>query len=288
MKIINTKQCEELKYLPQGIPTVELYNLLQKYPPFISIESFSNNFLKSNEHLLFEHGAKWHPDPLHSWSRQWEYPFVYDCIVNYLNQVEKFNIKILDAGSGVTFFPYYVGTISDQININCCDMDDLKSTFSKINDKSDMDIDFHLADIHNLPFEDNSFDIVYCISVLEHTEDIEKILVEFKRILKTKGMLIVTFDISINGSADISIKDAAKLVHSLEEEFCTFDDFNCETNLKALTNSIDGFLTTEYIKTIDESLLPWAQSRSILRKVLNSLRKSNLNMTFFCSAFIND
>ena len=44
------------------------------------------------------------------------------------------------------------------------------------------------ADICNLPFEDNSFDIVFCNHVLEHIEDDKKAMSELYRVLKPGGM----------------------------------------------------------------------------------------------------
>ncbi len=43
------------------------------------------------------------------------------------------------------------------------------------------------ADICDLPFEDNSFDIIFCNHVLEHIEDDEKAMQELYRVLKPKG-----------------------------------------------------------------------------------------------------
>ena len=44
------------------------------------------------------------------------------------------------------------------------------------------------ADILDLPFEDNSFDIIFCNHVLEHIEDDHKAMTELYRVLKPKGM----------------------------------------------------------------------------------------------------
>jgi len=43
------------------------------------------------------------------------------------------------------------------------------------------------ADILDLPFEDNSFDVVICNHVLEHIEDDKKAMQELYRVLKPKG-----------------------------------------------------------------------------------------------------
>jgi len=59
-------------------------------------------------------------------------------------------------------------------------------------------IDFQVADISNLPFERESFDRVFCISVLEHMnpgED-EDAVREMCRVLKPEGRLLITVDFS--------------------------------------------------------------------------------------------
>lgn len=43
------------------------------------------------------------------------------------------------------------------------------------------------ADIQNLPFEDNSFDVIFCNHVLEHVEDDKKALSELYRVMKAGG-----------------------------------------------------------------------------------------------------
>lgn len=47
------------------------------------------------------------------------------------------------------------------------------------------------ADICDLPFEDNTYDIIFCNHVLEHIPDDEKAMQELFRILKPKGMAIL-------------------------------------------------------------------------------------------------
>ena len=48
------------------------------------------------------------------------------------------------------------------------------------------------ADAHTLPFPDNTFDIVYSLGVIEHSENIEKILSEHLRVLKQGGYFFIT------------------------------------------------------------------------------------------------
>ncbi len=48
------------------------------------------------------------------------------------------------------------------------------------------------ASITSIPFEDNSFDTLNCIDVLEHVDDEDKAFSELSRVLKKDGTLIMT------------------------------------------------------------------------------------------------
>jgi SAM-dependent methyltransferase len=52
-------------------------------------------------------------------------------------------------------------------------------------------VQFQQADIFHLPFEDESFDHIFVCFVLEHLADYKHALIELKRVLKTKGSLMV-------------------------------------------------------------------------------------------------
>ena len=48
---------------------------------------------------------------------------------------------------------------------------------------------FHLGDVTELPFEDNSFDVAHCHAVLMHVPDTERVLSEVRRVLRPGGMI---------------------------------------------------------------------------------------------------
>jgi len=61
------------------------------------------------------------------------------------------------------------------------------------------------ADICSLPFEDNSFDIIFCNHVLEHIEDDQKAMHELFRVLKPGGFGI--FQIPMDYSKEKTYED---------------------------------------------------------------------------------
>jgi ubiquinone/menaquinone biosynthesis C-methylase UbiE len=52
-------------------------------------------------------------------------------------------------------------------------------------------ITFETADVHSLPFEDQSFDVVHAHQLLQHLSDPVGALIEMRRVLRTPGILAV-------------------------------------------------------------------------------------------------
>lgn len=275
--------------LDSCIPTIKDYHTLTKSNLFLKMESFSNNFLKDNRHLLAQYGRKWVIDSFHQWSRQWEYPFVFDRILKYSKNKSN-SIKILDAGSGITFFPYFIASNIDMVTVTCCDFDQsLNSIFANILCHSRDNVEFMVGDIHKLLCQDNLFDVIYSISVLEHTRDFEAIIKEFKRVLKAEGILILTFDISLDGTVDISPQTAVKLIQTINRYLPKKDLIDIKI-LMGILKSPD-ILNTKYIRDFDRNLLPWKLTFSdILKSILryHRLPRSNFkNLTCYCDVFEN-
>ncbi len=53
-------------------------------------------------------------------------------------------------------------------------------------------------DVHDIPMEDNSFDVVICNHVLEHVDDSHKVMTEFYRVMKPGGWGIFQVPIDTN------------------------------------------------------------------------------------------
>jgi len=239
-------------WLLEGVPKENEYRNLLTSSEFKELEKFSGLFLLKNGKSLRAYGRKWVKDSLHQWNRQWEYPFVFSKVQSSLNIDEK--KRILDAGSGVTFFPYYIKSKYKSCNIYCCDNDKaLARIFQKIN-KREHSVEFSCADLQRLPYEDDWFEIVYCISVLEHTDHYRDIIDEFYRVIKPNGRLIVTFDVSMDGTRQIIPEKGAELLRMLRKKFDGAKDKSCDL-MSQITKS--EIVTTHKVKEIDARLLPW-------------------------------
>lgn len=96
--------------------------------------------------------------------------------------------KGLDFGCGQGDFTYMISKYCSSIyGIDCSGIaiNKAKSNYPAI--------DFSILDASDrLPYDDQSFDTVFMIDVLEHILDIETLLEEINRILKPKGHLLIT------------------------------------------------------------------------------------------------
>lgn len=91
-------------------------------------------------------------------------------------KLSKFHGKILDVG-GADFVKQIDITLGDEYL--CLDLK--KTTNTSI-----------LADAHDIPFKNESFDCIICNAVLEHVEQPSKVLAEIYRVLKFDGLLWVS------------------------------------------------------------------------------------------------
>ena len=101
--------------------------------------------------------------------------------------------KILDVGcgNGRNLIPFAEKNFTcEGVDFSIEMLNHAKSKFKKLNLKSK----FHVANMTDLPFKDNSFDYLICIASFHHLNKIDqqKTLLEFKRILKSNGKIYIT------------------------------------------------------------------------------------------------
>lgn len=143
-------------------------------------------------------------------SRHWEYPWV----IENSGVIDKKGLRILDIAPDFTF-PYAGYLREAGHNVTYIDLEK-RQWSDKITwgmDRETLDKDFHIMDVCSMSFPDNTFDCIFCISVLEHivcpTQDPDdprlrelfdplaarKALAEMKRCIKPEGIIILTVDI---------------------------------------------------------------------------------------------
>jgi len=114
--------------------------------------------------------------------------YIKNCI-NLIKNLDK-NIKILDAGCGDGRF---LKELRDN-NFNQVygiDYSERAINFAKILTSH---TNLKVCDIKNLPYNDNFFDVIFLIEVIEHIDpdEVNKIIKELDRVLKNSGKIIIT------------------------------------------------------------------------------------------------
>jgi len=100
--------------------------------------------------------------------------------------------SVADIGTGSGFYLPLLSTIGKQVNaVDIAPVLDL--TQKMILKKGLSNITFHKSDVRKLPFKDCYFDLMFCLSLIEHIEDQEKTLIEFKRVIKNDGILLLGY-----------------------------------------------------------------------------------------------
>ncbi len=111
----------------------------------------------------------------------------YDKLFNELSKfltVKDQQMHVIDLGCGTGTFTKKLSLLNGEIY--GCDISSKSIAQAvKLNSK----VKFSVQDIENLSFESNKFDVVVLSGVLHHFNNLEKILIESKRILKHDGLL---------------------------------------------------------------------------------------------------
>lgn len=207
------------------------------------LEAFQLDFLAKTRKLWSER-FHFSGDNLYAWSRQWEYPY-------HVANMPAAPLRILDAGSGITFYPFYLASLGH--SVSCCDlMESLDQVFETARRVTSLPVEFVGASLTQMPFPDASFDAVSCVSVLEHIPTVERnrVVQEFARVLRPGGRLILTADISLGRDHEIRIEDFAVMLGELERLFA----FAYPPNF----TRTPALLTTDSIRREQPWRLPWS------------------------------
>ena len=249
---------------------------------FKELEDFQKEFSKcvdcyrSPEYI-------WPRDPLHTWSRVWEYPYVLYHLRKYQQAIKPKNEVILDFGSGVTFFPFFLAR--EGFKVIATDIDpvcekDFKKAIALMN-MSNEQIDFILGKENYIPLENNSISCIYSISVIEHVKNIPQIIKEINRVLIPDGLFIVTFDVSLNKTYELSAENFEILLSSLNQYFESISPLGLVHPLDMLYSNKGPYpLYSE--KTALQKVLHFG--KGIAKKILG--RKSIPPMHLACAGWV--
>jgi SAM-dependent methyltransferase len=110
-------------------------------------------------------------------------------LVKFTNKYLHRNTKILEGGCGLGSHVYALSKNGYQ----AVGVDYAPETVAYLN-RTIPELDIRLADVRNLPFEDESFDAYWSLGVIEHFWDgYSEIAEEMFRVLKSGGYLFITF-----------------------------------------------------------------------------------------------
>jgi ubiquinone/menaquinone biosynthesis C-methylase UbiE len=102
--------------------------------------------------------------------------------------------KFLDIGTGTGWDAILVAKNTSNIQVTAVDLSDEMLKFASCNaskERVDNKINFIKGDAKSLPFNDRSFDAVFCQNMLHHLPEPEKMLAEIKRVVKSDGAIII-------------------------------------------------------------------------------------------------
>jgi 2-polyprenyl-3-methyl-5-hydroxy-6-metoxy-1,4-benzoquinol methylase len=98
--------------------------------------------------------------------------------------------EVLDAGCGSGYGTEILAAAGAQrvVGIDVSDdaIEHARSSFAAAS------TEFRQADLHQLPFEDGSFDLVVCFEVIEHVDEQQQAISELRRVLRSEGFLAIS------------------------------------------------------------------------------------------------
>lgn len=219
----------------------------------------------------------WPRDALHQWSRQYEYPFAF----YHLLQGRQQGSRVLDAGSGLTFFPFYLRL--NGFDVTCVDHDARLAISHAALRRAlpqGLHVDFTRAGLHRIPYPSGYFSQLCCISVLEHipAADVPEVLNEFSRVIAPGGIALLTMDVPLADPRTVmQYGPQGPFTSTLRE--CGLGPL--EGTVRDI--EFDGLLSTSHYRERHPELLPWAHpgGRSRLRKFKHWLRTYVLRKAHF-------
>ena len=248
-------------HLPSGIPLLSDLESLKASADYAQHVAFNQAFVRTHRAAMARYGRHWGADPFCLWSRRWEYPYAASRFLSAAD-IQRRPANILDAGSGVTYFPYFLCEHLHGATVRCIDSNpSYAGMFDAINASvGHQRVSFTPAQLQDLPLADGQVDAICCISVLEHTDNYAAILDEFHRVLKPGGLLVLTFDLSLDGRFELTRTQANQLLGHMLTRFTPADGFDAPAALARMDQPA-AILSTDHVRQTEPHLLPWRYPR---------------------------
>ena len=275
--------------LSSGIPKRTEYLQLGSHHEYQDLLSYSREFeaqIRDRGLPTRLYGLKWVRDPFLQWSRSWEYVFVLQRLGEWY-RAHSDKAEVADAGSGFTFFPFYLQETRSLSKIQCLDADvTVAQAIAEASSSFEVAPAFQLENLERLSHDADSFDVIYSISVIEHTRNPVEVVNEVYRTLKPGGLFICTFDVSFEQRSSMHVRHVKTLVDHIFEIF--IPESGWEDLAVADAACGPDAVTTEWISEIAPERLPWKYPSLLwLYDALRGRFRWSLYrpMTFYCGAF---
>ncbi len=241
-----------------GVPTLAELDALRTVAYYRDFKQYSDDFLKAHADALAGYGRHWGEDPMHLWSRRWEYPFAARSVLAHAARTGRTDLACCDAGSGVTFLPYYLCDRLEGASFTCVDTNTkyvpmFKAVAGNVGHER---VTFREAAVQKLPFDDASLDVMMCVSVLEHTGDYVNAVAEMARVVKPGGRLVLTFDLSLDEKFELTRASSSDVFSAVAEHFDA-DAAEMKEEAGQAYDDCAGLLSTPEVKAREPQHLPW-------------------------------
>ncbi len=186
---------------------------------------------------------------LRYWNRRWEYAF-------FMEIADRLRPGLaIDAGAGRSLFPFWLR--ENGWSVTAADIDDgsfypegsLADWYATRRQGDPPYVEFQHVDLRAMPMASATFDAVFCMSVLEHVEDPLRALGELVRLVKSGGSIVLTVDVSLDGTREMR--------RAVYEELVGYLDAALDPVLAFSTRGARDLLTTDWFLKHDPSGLPW-------------------------------
>jgi len=171
---------------------------------FAQLKHLKNDIFQKCHKEIAEHHKK--VGYFYDWSRQWEYPWILKNV-----PFKKKNV-VLDAGGGTCHFPALVAKRVNKVYVG--------EMYNERVWKDDAkNVEYKNIDISTDIKSKDKYDIVICISVLEHVENRLITIKNLMNFVKPGGHLAMTIDLFLDNSRSCKEEEIPNIIKLLSKDF---------------------------------------------------------------------